>query len=211
MKNLIIIGARGFGREAYNAFCSYYGNDKEWQCKGFLDSKADALDGYAGYPPIIGSPENYEIQPDDYFFCAMGDVRWRRHYAEMMLHKGGKFISIVSPTHKVGRNTTYGVGCFIEENAGISCDITIGDFTFIFGPSSIGHDAAIGNFCHLGSFSFMGGFSKLEDNVTLHPGAQILPHKTVGEGATVGAGSVVIRNVKAGTTVMGVPAKKIDF
>ena len=211
MKNLIIIGARGFGREAYNAFCGYYGNEKEWRVKGFLDSKSDALDGYAGYPPIIGSPEDYEVRSEDCFFCAMGDVKWRRYYAEMLLNKGGKFISIVSPKLKTDRNTTYGVGCFIEGNASISCDIHIGDFTFIFGPSVLGHDVQVGDFCHLGAFTFMGGFSKLEDNVTLHPGAQVLPHKIVKQGAIVGAGSVVRKNLTAETTVMGVPAKKIEF
>lgn len=211
MKNLIIIGARGFGREAYNAFAAIYKNDNEWQCKGFLDSKTDALEGYNGYPPIIGSPEDYEIQPDDYFFCAMGDVRWRKHYAELMLAKGADFISIVSPLAKINRNTKIGKGCFIDRNVSISCDISIGDFTFLFGPTVIGHDAQIGKYCHLGAFSFMGGFSRLEDNVTLHPGAQILPHKTVKQGATVGAGSVVIRNVKEETSVMGVPAKKIEY
>ena len=211
MKNLIIIGARGFGREAYNAFCSYFCSNNEWQVKGFLDSKPEALDGYAGYPPIICAPEDYEVQPNDYFFCAMGDVKWRRHYAEMLLSKGGKFISIVPPSFKTGKNTTFGIGCFIERNVSLSCDIKIGDFTFILGPSVLGHDVRLGNYCHLGSFTFMGGFSKLEDNVTLHPGAQVLPHKIVKKGSIVGAGSVVIKNVAESTTVMGVPATKVKY
>ena len=50
MKNLIIIGARGFGREVYNLYLDCRRNDPELVCKGFLDDKADALDGYEGYP-----------------------------------------------------------------------------------------------------------------------------------------------------------------
>ena len=53
MKNLLIIGARGFGREVYNTALESVGYEKEFIVKGFLDGKSDALNGYEGYPPII--------------------------------------------------------------------------------------------------------------------------------------------------------------
>lgn len=210
MKNLIIIGARGFGREAYNAFMGIHKNDSEWTVKGFLDSQKDILDNYSGYPPIISSPEEYIVQENDYFFCAMGDVRWRKHYVDMMLSKDARFISIISKECKLSKNTVVGNGCFIDD-ATISCDVSIGNFTFIFSSSVIGHDVKIGNFSHIGSLSFLGGFSRIQNYVTIHPGAQILPHINVENGATVGAGSVVIRSVKENTTVMGIPAKILVF
>ena len=37
----------------------------------------------------------------------------------------------------------------------------------------------------------------------------ILNGKTIGDDAKIGAGSIVIRNVKPGTTVFGNPAKEI--
>ena len=42
-------------------------------------------------------------------------------------------------------------------------------------------------------------------------GVLVAPSKRIGDGATVGIGSVVISNVKAGTTVFGNPAKKMDL
>lgn len=47
----------------------------------------------------------------------------------------------------------------------------------------------------------------LEDNVIIGAGAQILGPITVGAGARIGGNSVVIRDVGAGQTVVGVPAK----
>jgi len=49
----------------------------------------------------------------------------------------------------------------------------------------------------------------IEDNVWLGAGVTVLDGVRIGEGAVVGAGSVVTRDVPAGVTVGGVPAKPI--
>ena len=211
MKNLIIIGARGFGREVYNLYLDCRRNDPELVCKGFLDDKADALDGYEGYPQIISSVEDYEVQDDDVFVCALGDIRYKRQYVEKILAKGGEFISLIHPDVQIGMNTMIGKGCIIRTACSISCDITIGDYVTIMGYSVLGHDCKVRDWSHLGAYSFLGGFSEVGEMVTLHPGVRLLPHKKVGDNSIVGAGSVVLRNVKRGITVFGVPAKKIEY
>jgi len=211
MKKLLIIGARGWGREIFNMIPKCLGYGKEFEVKGFLDDKADALNGMSGYPPIIDSVENYEIQEDDVFICALGDAHWKKHYAEIIMNKGGKFINIIHNTASIGRNTQIGLGCIITNNVGISCDITIGDFVTFQSYTIIGHDARIGNYCHLGCRSFMGGYSVLGDTTTIQTNSIILPHVKVGNDCTVGAGAIVIKKVKDDTTVFGNPAKKIDF
>ena len=84
MKKLLIIGARGFGRGVYHLFmdCVKFGSIKDVECKGFLDGNKDALKGYSGYPPIISSVEDYVVDADDVFVCAMGDPVYRKLYAE---------------------------------------------------------------------------------------------------------------------------------
>ena len=208
MKQLIIIGARGYGREIYNAFMRNF-SPEEWSCKGFLDSNKDALNGYQGYPSIICAPEDYEIQPDDYFFCALGDVRWRKHYAELMLAKGAKFLTIIENSALVERNTILGQGCYVGRNAFLSCDIKVGDFVSFFQCAVLGHDVTVGNYCHFGAHTYAGGFSEIQNLVTIHPGAGIIPHRILKEGSVLGAGSVAARNIPSETTVMGVPAQKL--
>ena len=55
MKHLLIVGARGWGREVYaSAVQSKAFRNGEYDIKGFLDSKADALSDLQGnFPPII--------------------------------------------------------------------------------------------------------------------------------------------------------------
>ena len=102
MKHLIIIGARGAGREAYDRAPSFCGYGTEFDIKGFLDDKADALDGMPGYPPILSSVEDYSPKPDEVFICALGDPHWRQVYADKILRKGGEFISLIDKTATIG-------------------------------------------------------------------------------------------------------------
>lgn len=210
MRNLYIIGARGCGREVYNFFQECKVSLGDVECKGFLDDKADALDGFAGYPPIISSVEAYEPSENDVFICALGDPKWVKHYTEIVERKGGKFISLISPGASIGSNTKIGNGCIIPGWTVISCDIEIGKHVSVGVFCDLGHDVKVGNCCHIGSYSFMGGGVEMGNNVTCHPRVNILPHKKIGDNAILGAGSIVIRNVKSGDTVFGVPAKKIN-
>ncbi len=211
MKKLLIIGARGWGREVHNMLPGCIGFGTDYVVKGFLDDNAQALDGMPGYPPIIDSVEHYVPEADDVFVCALGDVKWKKHYADIILKKGGRFINIIHETVTFGKNTVLGNGCILCEHVGISCDISIGDFVTMQDYTLIGHDAQIGNYCHLGTRTFMGGGSQLANLTTLQTNAIILPHVKVGEGCMVGAGAVVIRKVKDATTVYGNPAKVLKY
>lgn len=211
MKGLLIIGARGWGREVYDIAMACINAGADLKVKGFLDDKEDALLGYHNYPPIIGSVETYDIQKDDVFICALGDVNFKKHYANIILKKGGTFISLVHPTAILGNSAKMGKGCVVGAYANLSSDTMIGDFVTISIRAGVGHDSTIGNYTHIGGNSSISGFVTIGENVTMHPGCLIVPHRKIGDKAIIGTGSVVLGNVKAGTTVFGNPAKKIDF
>jgi sugar O-acyltransferase (sialic acid O-acetyltransferase NeuD family) len=213
MKHLLIIGARGFGREVYRTFVhekSYISG--EMDVKGFLDDKADALDGLDGnWPPIIGSVETYEIQEDDVFFCALGDPHWRKHYTDIILNKNGEFINIIHMTAMVSPYAKIGTGCFIGAFTTVSPNVTIGNQVMIQSYDDFGHDSVIGDYASIESYVFLGGCAKVGEFSTMHTKSSIIPHKSIGKECVVGFGSVVMRNFKDGTHVFGNPAKKMDL
>lgn len=209
MRNLLIIGARGYGREIYNLFLDCKKDLGDVECKGYLDDKKDALDNFSGYPPIISSVEDYIPESNDVFICALGDPKWKKHYTEIIEKKGGTFITLRHPTALISPNTKIGYGCIIGRYTYISCDIEIGNHVSIGVFSAIGHDVRIGNCNHLGAYTFMGGGSQISNGVTVHPRSNIHPGKKIGDNAIIGAGSIVIRNVPEGVTVYGNPAKKL--
>lgn len=90
MKSLIIIGARGFGREVFDLAKECSGFGSEFYIKGFLDDKKDALVSFSNYPPILDSVEKYKIQENDIFVCALGDVVDKKKYVSLILAKGGR-------------------------------------------------------------------------------------------------------------------------
>ena len=113
MKNLLIIGARGFGREVFGISTQTKEYNNDWIIKGFLDDKVDALEGFNNYPSIISSVEDYEVQEDDLFICALGDVIYKKKYIKMILDKGGLFTNIIHPSSMIGLNSKIGNGVII--------------------------------------------------------------------------------------------------
>ena len=213
MKHLIIVGARGWGREVYAAAkgTKEY-QSGEYDIKGFLDSKTDALDGLKGeYPPILGAPETYEIQPDDVFFIAMGEPKWRKYYAEMMEAKGAEFISIICAGSFVNQTATVGEGSFVAGWSCVSDNVVLGKHTIVHVFCDLGHDAKVGDYSSIEAYSFLGGYSEVGKESVMHVRSTLITHKKIGNNVSIGSSSIVMRNVKDGLHMFGNPAQKIDY
>lgn len=213
MKHLIIIGARGWGREVYAAAKGTKAyQDGEFDIKGFLDSKADAFDGLNGdYPPILGAPEIYDIQEEDVFFVAMGEPKWRKYYAEMMEQKGAKFMSIISNNAYINQTATIGDGSFVAGWSCVSDNVVLGKHSIVHVFCDLGHDAKVGDYSSIEAYSFLGGYSEVGQESVMHVRSTLIRHKKIGNQVSVGSSSVVMRNVKDGLHVFGNPAQKIDY
>jgi len=206
MKDLIIIGAGGFGRELFSAAREAVGFGEPFRVKGYLDANPAALDRFAGYPPIIGAPDDYAPRPDDVFITALGNIASRRRCVELIESRGGRFISVIHRSASLGQNVTVGPGSFIAHNVVLTADISVGRHADIFHGTEIGHDSTVGDFAHVYSLCSIGGGVRIGDGAAVYPGARIVPGRLIGNGAVVGIGSVVLLNVKPDTTVFGNPA-----
>lgn len=209
MKNLIIIGAGGMGRAIYNIAIGCNGYGFEFTVKGFIDDDIHQLDGFEGYPPMLDTIDNYRIEPEDVFCCSIGDVPTKVRCCEKILAKGGKFITLVHSLARVCNNVKLGEGCIVAPFCLVDCDTTVGKMSLLQSDAVIGHDCVIGEYARIDTHVTCVGGVKIGDRVTIHTSA-VLNHKVIVEDdAIVGACSFVIRKVKAGTTVVGNPAKKL--
>jgi len=210
MKHLIIVGAGGFGREMFGAAREAVGFGTAFDIRGFLDARADALDGFAGYPPILGDPSTYVPEPGDVFITALGSIAARRRCAEALEAKGAEFIAVVHRSASLGPNVVVGAGTFIAHNVVLTADVTVGRHACVFHGTSIGHDTVLGDFSHVYAQCAIGGAVRIGEGAAVFPGAQVVPRRTLGDGSVVGIGSVVVLNVAAGQTVFGNPAQPVQ-
>jgi sugar O-acyltransferase (sialic acid O-acetyltransferase NeuD family) len=209
MQKLLIIGAGGFGREVLNWALDAETLQEEWRVAGFLDENPLALESFSIPYPILGSPSSYLPAEEDVFVCAIGDPQTKLRVCEELQARGAKFITLVHPTAVIGRYNKIGQGCIFCPRSCITTNIVLGDFVTINVSSGIGHDASIGKGTTFSAFCDVTGNTVLGEGVFLGSHAVVLPSVVVGDYARIGAGSVVLRKVKPGATVMGVPAKQI--
>lgn len=208
MKNLIIIAAGGMGRTFYDIARESLGYGTEFVIKGFIDDNLQALDGFEGYPPILGRISEYQPMADDVFVCSIGGVS-RKKCMEEIISRGGEFQTLIHKTARIGTNVKIGKGNLIAAFTSVGADASIGDYNMIQSYTVIGHDVQIGNWNRIDTHVTCVGGTIVYNEADIYTSAVLNHGVVVEDNAHVGACSFVIRRVKSGTTVMGNPAKKL--
>lgn len=210
MKDLIIVGASGFGRELVQWVEDVNEKCPEWNILGFLDDNPNALLGIKCDYKIIGSIKDYQPKDNEYLACALAFPNVKKQIVTTLKEKGSKFATIIHPTALINKYAEIGEGVIVTPRSNINANAKVGNFASILG-SGIGHDAVIGNFSTLSGRCSINGHVQIGEKVYVACGVSIAPSKKIGDGVTIGIGSVVISNIKPGVTVFGNPAKKIDL
>jgi sugar O-acyltransferase (sialic acid O-acetyltransferase NeuD family) len=206
---LVIIGAGGFGREVFTWATQAIAAGAPWRIKGFLDNRADALNGFNYDARILGGTDTYDVEEGDVFVGAVGDPQTKVRCYTPILEKGGRFVNLIHPLATVGHNVQLGSGIVLGPLSSITCDVRVGDFAAIGALSNLGHDTVVGDWCHISSHCGVNGSGVIGEGAFLGSHACIIPRMVVGEWAFVGAGSVVVRAVPAHVKVFGNPATVI--
>ena len=209
MKSLVIIGAGGMGRTLYSNALECKGYKKEFYIKGYLDDNLHSLDGFINYPPVIGTIQEYNPKENDVFACSISGKDGKRCIEEI-ISRGGSFINLIHKDSKILNNVKIGTGNFIGAFTIIGNEVSVGSHNIIQSFSVIGHDAQIGDFNRIDTHVTCVGGIIIKNQVMVHTGA-VINHKVILDNeCKVGANSFVIRKVKSGETVLGVPAKRIN-
>jgi maltose O-acetyltransferase len=139
-----------------------------------------------------------------------GSPAERRELLLERLAAVGEGVDIWPPFHcDYGFNIRLGAGVFLNVNCVIldSVEVSIGDKTLI-GPAVqiLGADHPRDPAVRAAGLEF-GQPVRIGRNVWIGGGAIILPGVSIGDDALIGAGSVVTRDVAAGATAVGNPAR----
>jgi sugar O-acyltransferase (sialic acid O-acetyltransferase NeuD family) len=141
------------------------------------------------------------------FHVAIGSGADRERLALALLGKGGELFSVVHPAASVAAAAQLGAGSFVAARAVLAPDARLGRGVIVNHGAIVDHDCVVGDWSHVAPGATLGGGVKVGRSAMIGAGANLLPGVSVGERATVGAGAAVDRDVAAGATVKGVPAR----
>ena len=208
MKQIVIIGGGGLGRQALAQLSIDPAHGTEWSIAGFLDERGPQVIASELQVPWLGYPALFEPAPDHVFVSAVGDPHSRRLQVEPLAAKGAQFMSTVTRC-LLGSRLRCGPTFFCYDVA-VGVDSQFGNHGFIDHDALVGHDVVIGDYVHIGARCVIAGYVKIGNEVLIHSGALLARNITVGDGAVIGMGAVVLRDVPAGATVLGNPARVIS-
>ena len=213
-KDLVIIGAGGFGREAsllVEEINAAEGKGKApWELLGFIDEdQAKWGLELRGYPVLGGWADLDKLPGDVAVICVVGDPVSKLKLVGMAEERGREFAALVHPAVELADDVQLGRGVLINKGCIFTTNIVVGDHVSINPGCGIGHDAIIGAYSTLMWRVNISGAVKVGEGCLLGTGATVLQEKTIGKGCTIGAGAVVTKDIAASCTAVGIPAREV--
>jgi sugar O-acyltransferase (sialic acid O-acetyltransferase NeuD family) len=212
MKDIIIYGFGGFGREMATILGKINEIAPTWNLLGYID------DGYDPgiknkYGKILGNIDflNSYDKPVS-VLIAIGTPSTVKKLVDNIHNPNVDYPNIVAPSvYFYDKNTVkLGKGNIITAGARISCDVCLGDFNILNSGVYLGHDVYIGNYNLLEPEVRLSGGVNVGNANFFGTRSTVLQYIKISDNTRIGACSLILRNPKGGCLYMGNPAKKID-
>lgn len=216
---LVIIGAGGFGREvhdvveAINETATVRHEAQPFEVIGYLDDGASvgaALLAERGLA-VLGPVERLEhLASDIQFVIAIGSGEVRRKIGSWGASLGRQSPVLVHPLAGVGRHrVSMEPGVVLCAGALVTTNVRLGRHVHLNLGATVGHDAVLGDYVTVNPNASVSGNVVLEESVSLGTCSSVIQGRRVGARTIVGAGAVVLRDLPADVTAVGIPAKPL--
>jgi sugar O-acyltransferase (sialic acid O-acetyltransferase NeuD family) len=203
VNGLLIIGAGGHGKVVADTALAL-----GWSGIAFLDDRAPDLPPPLGLP-VLGALRELPAQAGGFrhAIVAIGDARLRLSWSQRCREAGLEVVSLIHPAAAVSRFAQVEAGSVVFAQAAINADAHIGAACIINTGATVDHDCRVGAGVHVCPGAHLAGDVHVGEAAWIGIAAAIRQGIRIGANATVGAGAVVVADVPASATVVGVPAR----
>lgn len=210
MKNIVIVGSGGFGREVAWLIEDINKVKPVWNIVGFVDDNNDLTDSTVNGYKVLGNID-WLIDKEVYVVIAIGDPVGKKNVFERIKNTNNSFPSLIHPSVIMSNSVNIGDGTIICAANILTVNIEIGNHVIINLDCTIGHDAVIHDYATILPSVNVSGYVDIGECVSVGTGSAIIQGLKIGDNAVIGAGSVVVKDIPANCTAVGVPAKPIKF
>jgi len=211
VRQLVIVGYAGFGREPYALIQALQRAGADWQDLGFVtDAPADAdiVRVHRLGCRVLATVNDLAKYADCFdAVVAIGSGLACMEITERLSTSLVSWAILVHPESTLRADVEVGEGSIVFAGARLSTGITVGRYVYIDQNVTARHDAPLGDFSRINTQGSISGSVTIEISALQGAGASILQKREVGAFAVVGAGPVVVRDVPRGSIVKRVPAR----
>src|SRR5437868_3679185 len=205
---VVIIGAGGQGKVVLDILRA----SGEFEPIGFVDSNPALSGRRVGGLPVFGPanvlPKLWQ-QKIRRGIVAIGDNHARVRYTALLKEQGFDLVNAIHPTASVSETATLGRNVVVAANATVCTEARIADSCIVNTAASVDHECEVGEAAHICPGVRLAGRVRVGPGAFVGTGANVIPCTSIGEHAVVGAGAVVVIDVPAYATAVGVPARVI--
>lgn len=213
MKDIVIIGAGGLGREVAKLIKDINEDKKTWNLLGYIDETAEKHGSVINDITVLGSFDwlKKENKKNIWAVCALGNPKDKYSLLRKATIPNINYATLIHPDVKTNKYSEIGFDCIICCNTFISVNTKIGNHICINPGCGIGHDTVIEDYSSLYWNVTLSGNVYIHEGCEIGSKATVIQKKTVGKWSVLGAGAVVVKDIPDFCTAVGVPAKPIKF
>ncbi len=211
LKDIVIFGAGGLGREVLLLIHQINQVMPTWNILGFYDDNPTTPQVINQYS-YLGTLTNLNaVSKPLQVAVAIGNPAIKAKIISSLTSEFLQYPVLLHPSveEKDFKFNKIGEGTIICQGNILTTNIKIGKHVLLNLGCTIGHDAIIGDFCSLMPRVNLAGHADISKGVYLGTNATVLQNIKVGKNSIVGAGAVVIKDIPDNCTAVGLPAKVI--